>query len=162
MLIQITLYRRCCQVFYQATSKSLTAIFIDVKTGLQKYHDTWFSRSGVYQMWILNKTAKDLMETLSSRPQYVYSSMKTFILYILKTTIPPTLLRPRIKEFDSALLFKEEWRTNVSVYLLETSLTLPKAIQNLIINITRTRSFILFLSIIELSCLQWLLRNRNC
>jgi len=44
-------------VTFQASS-----IFIAVKTNLQKYHDTYFSRSGVNQMWIL-KNSKDLLET---------------------------------------------------------------------------------------------------
>jgi hypothetical protein len=44
-------------------SEILTSIFTAVKTGLQKYHDSCFSRSGVNQMWIL-KNSKDLMEIL--------------------------------------------------------------------------------------------------
>jgi hypothetical protein len=43
---------------------------------LQKYHNTCFSRSGVNHMWIL-KHSKDLLETLSSRSQYVCNSIKT-------------------------------------------------------------------------------------
>ena len=35
-------------------SEILTSIFTAVKTGLQKYHDTCFSRSGVNQIWILD------------------------------------------------------------------------------------------------------------
>ena len=42
-------------------SEILTSIFTAVKTGLQKYHDSCFSRSGVNQMWIL-KNSKDLMD----------------------------------------------------------------------------------------------------
>ena len=44
---QTTLYRRSCQVFYQALSKFFTFIFTTVKTGFQKYHDACFSISGV-------------------------------------------------------------------------------------------------------------------
>jgi hypothetical protein len=36
-------------------SKILSSVFTAVKTVLQKYHDTCFFRSGVYQMWILKK-----------------------------------------------------------------------------------------------------------
>ena len=39
-------------------SKMLTSILTAVKTDLQKYHDTCFSRSGVNQMWILTKSQK--------------------------------------------------------------------------------------------------------
>ena len=49
-------------------SKIVASIFIAVKTGLQKYHDICFSRSGVNQLWML-KNSKYLMETLSSRSQ---------------------------------------------------------------------------------------------
>ena len=52
-------------------SEILTSIFTAVKTGLQKYYD-------VNQMWIL-KNSKDLLETLSSRSQYVCNSIKTLI-----------------------------------------------------------------------------------
>ena len=37
-------------------SNILPSILTAVKTGLQKYHDICFSRSGVNQMWILKKT----------------------------------------------------------------------------------------------------------
>jgi len=47
-------------------------------------------------MWIL-KNSKDLLETLSSRSQYVCNSNKT-IDFSTYTTIPHTLLKSRIKE----------------------------------------------------------------
>ena len=77
-------------------SKMLTPIFTAVKTDLQKYHDTCFSRSGVNQMWILTNP-KDLLETLSFRSQYVCNSIKTFDFSTLYNTIPHTLLKSRIK-----------------------------------------------------------------
>jgi hypothetical protein len=43
-------------------SKILTSIFSAVKTFLQKYHDTCFSRNGVNLMWIL-QYSKILLET---------------------------------------------------------------------------------------------------
>jgi hypothetical protein len=49
-------------------SNILPSILTAVKTGLQKYHDICFSRSGVNQMWIL-KNSQYLLETLSSRSQ---------------------------------------------------------------------------------------------
>ena len=42
-------------------SKLLTCILSGVKTGLQSYCDTSYSRGGVNQMWIL-KNSKDLLE----------------------------------------------------------------------------------------------------
>ena len=63
-------------------SEMLTSIFTAVKTGLQKYHD-------VNQMWIL-KNSKDLLETLSSRSQYVCNSIKTFDFSTLYITFSHT------------------------------------------------------------------------
>jgi hypothetical protein len=45
-------------------------------------HDTNFSRSVVNQIWIV-KNSIDLIETLSSRSQYVCNSIKTFDLSTL-------------------------------------------------------------------------------
>jgi hypothetical protein len=47
-------------------SKLLTCILSAVKTGLQSYCDTSYSRGGVNQMWIL-KNLKDLLEYIQSR-----------------------------------------------------------------------------------------------
>jgi hypothetical protein len=58
------------EVLYQ--DSLLASVFTAVKAGLQKYHDTCFSRSGVNQIWIL-KNSKDMLETLSSRYLYVCS-----------------------------------------------------------------------------------------
>jgi len=55
-------------------------------------------RSSVNQMWILS-SSKDLVETLSSRSQYVCSSIKMFDFTTLYTTILITLLKYRNKEF---------------------------------------------------------------
>jgi hypothetical protein len=57
----------------------LTSIFTAVKTGLQKYHDTCFSRNGVNQMWIL-QNSKDLLETLNSRSQKKASNNKVCVI----------------------------------------------------------------------------------
>jgi hypothetical protein len=45
--------------------------------GLQKNHDTCFSRSGINQIWILKKL-KRLAGDFSFRSQYVCNSIKTF------------------------------------------------------------------------------------
>ena len=42
----------------KSLSKIVTSILRAVKTGLQKYHNTCFSRSGVNLMWLLKKTQK--------------------------------------------------------------------------------------------------------
>jgi hypothetical protein len=83
-------------------------------------------------MWIL-KNSKDLLETLSSRSQYICNSIKTFDF---STTIPHTLLKFRV-----ASQTRTENKGIGILLLEETILTLSKAIQNLIININRTRSF---------------------
>jgi hypothetical protein len=49
---------KCCT---KHLSKLLTYILLLVKTGLQSYCDTSYSRGGVNQMWIL-KNSKDLLE----------------------------------------------------------------------------------------------------
>jgi hypothetical protein len=48
-------------------------------------------------MWIL-KNSQDLLETLSSRSQYVCNIIKPFDFSTLYTTTPHTLLKSRIKE----------------------------------------------------------------
>ena len=53
----------------QPLSNSIASIFTAIKAGFQKYHNTCFSRTGLNQMWLL-KSAKDLLETLSSRPHF--------------------------------------------------------------------------------------------
>ena len=57
-------------------SKLLTCILSAVKTGLQSYCDTSYSRCGVNQMWIL-KNAKDLFDYIQSRSLSSYNSIKT-------------------------------------------------------------------------------------
>ena len=61
---------------------------------------------GVNQMLILNNS-KDLLETLSSRSQYVCSIIKTFHCSTLYTTIPYTLLKFRIQELIQRCLSKK-------------------------------------------------------
>jgi hypothetical protein len=56
---------------------------------------------------------EDLLETLSSRSQYVCNSIKTFDFSTLYTAIRHTLLKSRIKKNDSAL-FPGEQRYLVS------------------------------------------------
>jgi hypothetical protein len=129
--IQITLYR-----YTKPLSKLLTSIFTAIKTSLHKYNDTFLSRSGVNQMSIL-KSSKDLLETSISRSQYVCSSIKTFDFSTLYTIIPYTILKSRFKEWIQRCFSKKNGEQGYQY--LAISLTSSKAIQYLIINITRTR-----------------------
>ena len=59
--------------------KLLSSILTAVEVGLQSYHDTCYSRSGITSnsMWIL-KNSKDLLKTLNSRLLSEYKSNKTY------------------------------------------------------------------------------------
>merc|ERR1711860_20912 len=84
-------------MYYQASFKTMTSILTAIKTSLQKYCDTSFSRSGVTQMWIL-KNSKELIETLSSRSLSICNSIKTFDFSTLYTTIPHAKLQSRLTD----------------------------------------------------------------
>ena len=62
----------------------------------------------------IKKTQKDLLETLSSRSQFVCNNIKTFDFFTLCTTIPHKLLKSRIKTLIQ-LLLQEERKTKESV-----------------------------------------------
>jgi hypothetical protein len=66
-------------------SKLLTCILSAVKTGIQSYCDTSYSRGGVNQMWIL-KNSKDLLEYIQSWSLSSCDSIKTL------TSLPFTRL----------------------------------------------------------------------
>ena len=78
-------------------SKLLTYILSAVKTGLQSYCDTSYSRRGVNQMWIL-KNSKDLPEYIQSRSLSSCNNIKTFDFSTLYTTFPHYKLKDRLKE----------------------------------------------------------------
>jgi hypothetical protein len=78
-------------------SKLLTCILSAVKTGLQSYCDTSYSRGGVNQMWIL-KNSKDLLEYIQSRSLSSCNSIKTFDFSTLYTTIPHSKLKDKLRE----------------------------------------------------------------
>ena len=58
-------------------SKLLTCILSAVKTELQSYCDTSYSRGGVNQVWIL-KNSSDLLEYIQSRSLSSCNSINTF------------------------------------------------------------------------------------
>ena len=75
----------------------LTKILSAVKEGQQKYCETVYSRCGINHMWIL-KNSKDLLDNLKSRSFSQVSSIKTFDLSTLYTTLPHGKLKTRLKE----------------------------------------------------------------
>ena len=91
-------------------SKLLTCILSVVKTGLQSYCDTSYSRGGVNQMWIL-KNSKDLLEYIQSRSLSSCNSIKTFDFSTLYTTIPHSKLKDRLRELVQLYFIKKKWPT---------------------------------------------------
>ena len=76
-------FKKC---YIAGFSKLLTCILSAVKSGLQSYCDTSYSRGGVNQMWIL-KNSKDLLEYIQSRSLSSCNSIKTFDFSTLYTTL---------------------------------------------------------------------------
>ena len=73
----------------------LTKLLTHIKQGLQKYCKTFYSRSGVNQMWIL-KNSKELSEHLQSPNFNHITSIKSFDFSTLYTTIPHQKLKSRL------------------------------------------------------------------
>ena len=69
-------------------SKLLTSILTAFKEGLQSYHNTCYSRSGINS---------DILETISSRLLSEYNSIKTYDFSTLYTSIPHTQLKSWLK-----------------------------------------------------------------
>ena len=78
-------------------SKLLTRILSSIKTGLQSYCDTSYSRGGMNQMWIL-KNSKDMLEYIQSRIISSCNSIKTFDFSTLDTTVPHSELKDKSRE----------------------------------------------------------------
>ena len=78
-------------------SQLLTVILTAVKTGIQSYCETRFSRSGINQMWIL-KNSEDLKDILQSRSLSVCNSIKTLNFSTFYTTIPHSKLKEKLKD----------------------------------------------------------------
>ena len=74
-----------------------TCVLSAVKTVLQSYCDTSYSRGDVNQMWIL-KNSKDMLEYIKSRSLSSCCSIKTFDFSILYTIIPHSKLKDRLRE----------------------------------------------------------------
>ena len=87
-------------------SKLITCILSAVKTGLQSYCDTSYSRGGVNQMWILKKS-KDLLEYVQSRSLSSCNSITIFDLSTLYTNIPHCKLKDKLKELVQLCFLKK-------------------------------------------------------
>ena len=77
-----------------------------VKTGLQSYCDTSYSRGGVNQVWIL-KNSSDLLEYIQSRSLSSCNSINTFDFSTLYTTIPHSKLKDRFRELVQLCFIKK-------------------------------------------------------
>ena len=105
MSFQTALYSWSAKCPTKPLSKLLTCILSTVKTGLQSYCDTSYSRGGVNQMWIL-KNPKDLFEYIQSRSLSSCNSIKTFDFSTLYTTIPHSKLKDRLRELVQLCFIK--------------------------------------------------------
>ena len=84
----------------------LTKLLTHIKQGLQKYCETAYSRSGINQMWIL-KNSKELLEHLKSPTFNRVTSIKSFDISTLYTTIPHQKLKDRLTSIiRNAFIFK--------------------------------------------------------
>ncbi|KAK3087812.1 hypothetical protein FSP39_010974 [Pinctada imbricata] len=96
------------QRFIAGSSKSstksvsilLTKVLSEIKSGLQKYCSTVYSRSGINQLWIL-KNSKEILEHLKSTHFRRVHSIKAFDFSTLYTTIPHSKLKERLAKIIS-------------------------------------------------------------
>ena len=91
-------------------SKLFTCILSAVKTGLQRYCDTSFSRGGVFQIWNLNNS-KDLLEYIQSMSLSSCHGIKTCNFSTPYTTIPHSKLKDRLRELGQLCFIKNQWPT---------------------------------------------------
>ncbi|KAK3083912.1 hypothetical protein FSP39_005205 [Pinctada imbricata] len=84
----------------KSVSILLTKVLSEIKSGLQKYCSTVYSRSGINQMWIL-KNSKELLEHLKSTHFSKVHSIKAFDFSTLYTTIPHSNLKERLAKIIS-------------------------------------------------------------
>jgi hypothetical protein len=86
--------------------KLFKCILSAVKTGLQSYCDTSYSRGGVTQMCIL-KNSKDLLEYIQSMSLFSCNSIKTFDFSTLYATIPHSKLKDKLRELVQLCFIKK-------------------------------------------------------
>jgi len=87
-------------------SKLLLCILSAVKSGLQSYCDTSYSRGGVNQMWIL-KISKDLLEYIQSRSLSSCTSLKIIDFSTLYTAISHSKLKDILRELVQVCFIKK-------------------------------------------------------
>ena len=100
-----------------------TKLLTYIKQGFQKNCETTYSRSEINQMWIL-KNSKELLKHLKSRTFNHVTSIKSFDLSTLYTTIPHQKLKDRLTSIiRNAFIFKNGnrgFKYLVLVFLKET------------------------------------------
>ena len=103
----IARYEKCTTKFL---SKRLTSLLTAVKQGLQSYHNTCYSHSGINLIWIL-KNSKYLLETLNSRLLSEYISIKTCVfLNTVYWYSSYSVKIPTLKHISS-LFLQKRWYT---------------------------------------------------
>ena len=113
----------------QSVLPSQTSIFYSCQNWFPEV--TWYL---IFWKW-----RWDLLETLSSRSQYVCNSIETFDFSTLYSTI---LHAQELNNWSSVVYQRRTENKRISILLLvEECLTLSIAIQNLIIIINNTRTF---------------------
>ena len=117
MPLQTVLYCWVYQMLKETSFRLLTFILSAVKTGLQSYCYSSYSRDGVNQMWIL-KNSKDLLEYIQSRSLSSWNSIKTFDISTLYTTIPQSKLKDRLKELVQLCFIKKKIMANIDTNTL--------------------------------------------
>ena len=94
-----------CQTINKCICQTISKMVL-VKTRLQSYYDTSYSRGGVNQMWIL-KNSKDLLEYKQSRSLSSCNSIKTFDFSTLYTIIPHSKLKDKFRELVQLCFIKK-------------------------------------------------------
>ena len=100
-----TINKCICQTINKCICQTISKMVL-VKTRLQRYHDTSYSRGGVNQMWIL-KNSKDLLEYKQSRSLSSCNSIKPFDFSTLYTTIPHSKLKDKFRELVQLCFIKK-------------------------------------------------------
>ena len=88
-------------------SKLLTTILTTIKSGLQYYCDTVYSRSGINSMGI-SKNYKELLFNLEHPLLKIISSIRTFDFSTLYTTIPHSKLKERLRSLVMRAFFSKK------------------------------------------------------
>ena len=99
-----------------------------VKTGLQSYCDTSYSRGGVNQMWIL-KNSKNLLEYIQYRSLSSCNIIKTFDFSTLYATIPHSKLMDKWRELVQLCFIKKNDQSRYKYLVLGSLRDLSKFVK---------------------------------